>query len=145
MATDLSHAGSDTVLGDRYYSKRITIVNDHIFGTILDRDPETGDCLVELDENLGKRHCKAAEMLLIPKRATGCPYCSIAENDDSSNPMLLCDGCDVEIHATCRPGHETEKIPQGKWFCTLCVRDFNLGVDSQTEVFCAYSQEFSKQ
>jgi len=36
-----------------------------------------------------------------------------------SDPVLLCDGCDAEVHLRCAEG--ITEVPEGEWYCTLCT------------------------
>lgn len=58
--------------------------------------------------------------------------CAICESTDGdpSDPIVLCDGCDLMVHTTCY-GHPftTNGVPEGDWFCDQCLA-------SKSEVSC---------
>mmetsp|Transcript_22941 Transcript_22941/g.48531 ORF Transcript_22941/g.48531 Transcript_22941/m.48531 type:complete len:534 (+) Transcript_22941:3-1604(+) len=47
---------------------------------------------------------------------SGCGVCGF--DDDHAN-LLLCEGCDTEIHTYCL-NPPLEKVPEGDWFCDTC-------------------------
>lgn len=50
--------------------------------------------------------------------------CAVCESTDGdpSDPIVLCDGCDLMVHTTCY-GHPFTKngVPEGDWFCDQCL------------------------
>ncbi|KAL3849346.1 hypothetical protein ACJIZ3_011228 [Penstemon smallii] len=49
--------------------------------------------------------------------------CSVCQSTDGdpTDPIVLCDGCDLMAHATCYGHPFTNGIPQGDWFCDQCL------------------------
>jgi hypothetical protein len=57
------------------------------------------------------------------------PCAACGERDwDEENPILLCDGCDTPIHRHCQ---DLGKIPEGDWFCDVCV--YRMSVASSAD------------
>ncbi|KAJ4981877.1 hypothetical protein NE237_032714 [Protea cynaroides] len=48
-----------------------------------------------------------------------CDICQSTDGDPS-DPIVLCDGCDLMVHATCYGKPLIQGIPEGDWFCTRC-------------------------
>lgn len=49
--------------------------------------------------------------------------CAICESTDGdpTDPIVLCDGCDLMVHTTCYGNPFTKGIPEGDWFCAQCL------------------------
>ncbi|XP_019153981.1 PREDICTED: protein Jade-1 [Ipomoea nil] len=49
--------------------------------------------------------------------------CAICESTDGdpSDPIVLCDGCDLMVHTTCYGHPFTNGVPEGDWFCAHCL------------------------
>ncbi|KAH6764173.1 RING/FYVE/PHD zinc finger superfamily protein [Perilla frutescens var. hirtella] len=49
--------------------------------------------------------------------------CAVCESTDGdpTDPIVLCDGCDLMVHATCYGHPFTKGIPEGDWFCAQCL------------------------
>ena len=50
--------------------------------------------------------------------AGSCAVCLATTISDAANEVLLCDGCDSEVHLRCAGVHE---VPEGDWYCVHCV------------------------
>ncbi|XP_043699247.1 protein Jade-1 [Telopea speciosissima] len=48
-----------------------------------------------------------------------CDIC-LSTDGDPSDPIVLCDGCDLMVHATCYGKPLIQGIPEGEWFCAKC-------------------------
>ncbi|CAN6457361.1 unnamed protein product [Victoria cruziana] len=48
-----------------------------------------------------------------------CDVCKSTDGDPS-DPIVLCDGCDVMVHASCYGDPLVRAIPGGDWFCAKC-------------------------
>ncbi|KAF3793398.1 NuA3 HAT complex component [Nymphaea thermarum] len=48
-----------------------------------------------------------------------CDVCKSTDGDPS-DPIVLCDGCDVMVHASCYGDPLVRAIPEGDWFCAKC-------------------------
>ncbi|XP_051151826.1 uncharacterized protein LOC127265852 [Andrographis paniculata] len=48
-----------------------------------------------------------------------CAVCGSTDGDPT-DPIVLCDGCDLMVHSTCYGTPLTQGIPQGDWFCAKC-------------------------
>ncbi|XP_072019979.1 LOW QUALITY PROTEIN: bromodomain adjacent to zinc finger domain protein 2B-like [Amphiura filiformis] len=47
-------------------------------------------------------------------------FCQLCRKGDNEALLLLCDGCDKGFHTYCfKP--KMEKIPEGDWYCSVCV------------------------
>ena len=53
-------------------------------------------------------------------KLTRCNKCKGLERaeDEASNPMLMCDGCDTTCHLQC---DGLKSVPEGDWFCGQCL------------------------
>ena len=53
-------------------------------------------------------------------KLTRCNKCKGLEKaeDEASNPMLMCDGCDTTCHLQC---DGLKSVPEGDWFCGECL------------------------
>lgn len=58
-----------------------------------------------------------AERAELESMAT-CSKCLKREQEDDAHPMLMCDGCDLEIHLSCAG---LENVPEGDWLCQNCM------------------------
>ncbi|CAH9090997.1 unnamed protein product [Cuscuta epithymum] len=49
--------------------------------------------------------------------------CAVCESTDGdpSDPIVLCDGCDLMVHTTCYGHPLTKGVPEGDWFCAKCM------------------------
>ncbi|KAG8364828.1 hypothetical protein BUALT_Bualt18G0039200 [Buddleja alternifolia] len=61
-----------------------------------------------------------------------CAVCQSTDGDPT-DPIVLCDGCDLMVHTTCYGHPFTEGIPEGDWFCAQCLAK-NIG--QKAEVCC---------
>ncbi|KAK4255976.1 hypothetical protein QN277_008899 [Acacia crassicarpa] len=48
-----------------------------------------------------------------------CAVCQSTDGDPS-DPIVLCDGCDLMVHASCYGNPLVKGIPVGDWFCEKC-------------------------
>ncbi|KAM6584986.1 hypothetical protein CsatB_011988 [Cannabis sativa] len=48
-----------------------------------------------------------------------CAVCQSTDGDPS-DPIVLCDGCDLMVHASCYGDPLVKGIPDGDWFCSQC-------------------------
>ncbi|MCL7039605.1 hypothetical protein MKW94_025135 [Papaver nudicaule] len=48
-----------------------------------------------------------------------CDVCKSTDGDPS-DPIVLCDGCDLMVHSTCYGNPLIQSIPEGDWFCCTC-------------------------
>lgn len=48
-----------------------------------------------------------------------CAVCQSTDGDPS-DPIVLCDGCDLMVHVSCYGSPLTQGIPDGDWFCAQC-------------------------
>lgn len=48
-----------------------------------------------------------------------CAICQSTDGDPT-DPIVLCDGCDVMVHVTCYGSPLIHEIPSGDWFCARC-------------------------
>lgn len=48
--------------------------------------------------------------------------CDVCRSADAkpSDPIVLCDGCDIPVHADCYGNPLSHEIPEGDWFCAQC-------------------------
>ncbi|KAF8409169.1 hypothetical protein HHK36_005243 [Tetracentron sinense] len=53
--------------------------------------------------------------------------CNICQSTDGdpSDPIVLCDGCDLMVHTTCYGNPLIRGIPEGDWFCSRCLVSSN--------------------
>lgn len=49
-----------------------------------------------------------------------CAICQSTDGDPS-DPIVLCDGCDIMVHASCYGNPLVKGIPEGDWFCAQCL------------------------
>jgi NuA3 HAT complex component NTO1 len=49
-----------------------------------------------------------------------CAICQSTDGDPT-DPIVLCDGCDLMVHATCYGNPLVKGIPEGDWFCFQCL------------------------
>ncbi|XP_057966877.1 uncharacterized protein LOC131157043 [Malania oleifera] len=49
-----------------------------------------------------------------------CAVCQSTDGDPS-DPIVLCDGCDLMVHAICYGDPLVKGIPEGDWFCSQCL------------------------
>lgn len=49
-----------------------------------------------------------------------CAICQSTDGDPS-DPIVLCDGCDLMVHASCYGNPLVKSIPEGDWFCAQCL------------------------
>ncbi|KAL0328391.1 UNVERIFIED_CONTAM: Peregrin [Sesamum calycinum] len=49
-----------------------------------------------------------------------CAVCDSTDGDPT-DPIVLCDGCDLMVHTTCYGHPFTKGIPEGDWFCAQCL------------------------
>ncbi|PON69809.1 Methyltransferase [Parasponia andersonii] len=49
--------------------------------------------------------------------------CAVCQSTDGepSDPIVLCDGCDLMVHASCYGDPLVKGIPNGDWFCAQCM------------------------
>lgn len=53
-----------------------------------------------------------------------CAVCASTDGDPS-DPIVFCDGCDLMVHASCYGNPLAQAIPDGDWFCSLCIAKKN--------------------
>ncbi|XP_039143636.1 protein Jade-1 [Dioscorea cayenensis subsp. rotundata] len=48
--------------------------------------------------------------------------CSVCQSTDGEplNPIVICDGCELMVHASCYGNPLLKSIPEGDWFCMQC-------------------------
>ncbi|KAJ0960760.1 hypothetical protein J5N97_001360 [Dioscorea zingiberensis] len=48
--------------------------------------------------------------------------CSVCQSTDGEpqNPIVICDGCELMVHASCYGNPLLKSIPDGDWFCLQC-------------------------
>ncbi|CAA3015534.1 Jade-1 [Olea europaea subsp. europaea] len=51
-----------------------------------------------------------------------CAICDSTDGDPT-DPIVLCDGCDLMIHTTCYGHPFTKGVPEGDWFCAQCLKN----------------------
>ncbi|KAK6230823.1 hypothetical protein QUC31_002341 [Theobroma cacao] len=49
-----------------------------------------------------------------------CDICKSTDGDPT-DPIVFCDGCDLMVHSTCYGNPLIKGIPEGDWFCDLCL------------------------
>lgn len=51
-----------------------------------------------------------------------CAVCNSTDGDPT-DPIVLCDGCDLMVHAKCygNPLNKANGIPEGEWYCAQCL------------------------
>ncbi|KAK0601837.1 hypothetical protein LWI29_027869 [Acer saccharum] len=49
-----------------------------------------------------------------------CAVCQSTDGDQT-DPIVLCDGCDLMVHTTCYGNPIVKGIPEGDWFCAKCL------------------------
>ncbi|GMJ13824.1 hypothetical protein like AT3G14740 [Hibiscus trionum] len=49
-----------------------------------------------------------------------CDICKSTDGDPK-DPIVFCDGCDLMVHSTCYGNPLIKQIPEGDWFCNLCL------------------------
>ncbi|XVE63286.1 hypothetical protein DITRI_Ditri07aG0007600 [Diplodiscus trichospermus] len=49
-----------------------------------------------------------------------CDICKSTDGDPT-DPIVFCDGCDLMVHSTCYGNPLIKEIPEGDWFCDLCL------------------------
>ncbi|XP_022718056.1 protein Jade-1 [Durio zibethinus] len=49
-----------------------------------------------------------------------CDICKSTDGDPT-DPIVFCDGCDLMVHSTCYGNPLIKEIPEGDWFCNLCL------------------------
>lgn len=62
-----------------------------------------------------------------------CSKCLQQERPEDSDPMLMCDGCDLDVHLSCIG---LNKVPKGDWLCGNCLEilEARRGFDEQSTV-----------
>ncbi|KAK5833903.1 hypothetical protein PVK06_017769 [Gossypium arboreum] len=53
-----------------------------------------------------------------------CDICKSTDGDPK-DPIVFCDGCDLMVHSTCYGNPLIKEIPEGDWFCSLCLEKPN--------------------
>ncbi|KAL8140260.1 hypothetical protein V2J09_006281 [Rumex salicifolius] len=58
----------------------------------------------------------------IPEEDDGivCAVCGSTDGDPS-DPIVLCDGCELMVHASCYGNPLIQGVPEGDWFCARCL------------------------
>lgn len=57
--------------------------------------------------------------------------CLVCRKGDNDEYLLLCDACDRGCHMFClRP--KMTKVPDGDWYCPICVAKVNPITDTHT-------------
>ncbi|XP_010272664.1 PREDICTED: protein Jade-1 [Nelumbo nucifera] len=64
-----------------------------------------------------------------------CDVCQSTDGDPS-DPIVLCDGCDVMVHATCYGDPLIRGIPEGDWFCARCQASSRSRKVKANDDFC---------
>jgi hypothetical protein len=62
-----------------------------------------------------------------------CVCCVPDEYTDPDDPVLICEGCEINVHQSCY-GMAGRALPEGDWYCELCRAGLAavLGVDRVT-------------
>ncbi|XP_061355704.1 uncharacterized protein LOC133300209 [Gastrolobium bilobum] len=63
-----------------------------------------------------------------------CCVCQSTDGDPA-DPIVLCDGCDVMVHASCYGNPLSKGVPDGDWFCERCR--FSEGEEKGDFVCCS--------
>lgn len=99
-----------------WLNRRVSIIKEERIGTVVRILNKR--LYVKLDDGVTEMEKKVEELFLLKKRPPGCAICSSSKN---LNEILLCDGCDAEMHMKCLTPPIT-RVPKGKWFCPDCVQ-----------------------
>ncbi|KAJ7981905.1 histone-lysine N-methyltransferase ATX1 [Quillaja saponaria] len=63
-----------------------------------------------------------------------CAICRSTDGDPT-DPIVLCDGCDLMVHATCYGSPLVKGIPEGDWFCNQCLVLASSKTESKGKTF----------
>ncbi|MCD7449008.1 hypothetical protein HAX54_048091 [Datura stramonium] len=69
-----------------------------------------------------------------------CAICNSTDGDPS-DPIVLCDGCDLMVHTTCYGHPFTEGIPEGDWFCAQCLASKSSETETPKSFTCCLCPE----
>ncbi|KAI3949836.1 hypothetical protein MKW92_024493 [Papaver armeniacum] len=64
-----------------------------------------------------------------------CDVCKSTDGDPS-DPIVLCDGCDLMVHSTCYGNPLIEGIPEGDWFCCTCQASIDNEKKEKSNLDC---------
>lgn len=79
------------------------------------------------EENSGSKNPETSE-----DDGIVCAICQSTDGDPT-DPIVLCDGCDLMVHASCYGHPFTNGIPDGDWFCAQCTESKST---SKTALSC---------
>lgn len=72
---------------------------------------------------------------------SGCQACGF--DDDHAN-LLLCEGCETELHTYCLDP-PLEKVPEGDWFCDLCSKRIRKAETKLGKLICKVPSEMMER
>ncbi|KAK6946588.1 hypothetical protein RJ641_000061 [Dillenia turbinata] len=61
-----------------------------------------------------------------------CAICDSTDGDPS-DPIVLCDGCELMAHTTC---YGIKNLPEDDWFCSQCLFSNEIGKNKKTPSCC---------
>ncbi|KAE8692239.1 Senescence-related protein 1 [Hibiscus syriacus] len=64
-----------------------------------------------------------------------CDICKSTDGDPK-DPIVFCDGCDLMVHSTCYGNPLIRQIPEGDWFCNLCLASKSDKTDEDRPFSC---------
>jgi len=106
----------------KYLKQRVSVFREGIVGSVV-AAPASGNLKIDLDDGKTSITRPYTAVRVIPERPPGCSVCHQSSDVET---ILLCDGCDLEMHMGChKPPIKT--VPAGKWFCPQCREDQQLG------------------
>ena len=109
-------------VASEYLNRRVSVFREGIVGTVV-AAPASGNLQIDLDDGKTKISRMHTSVRVIEPRPPGCAVCG---KSDQVASILLCDGCDLEMHMGCHKP-PIKVIPTGKWFCDKCREDQQLG------------------
>lgn len=64
--------------------------------------------------------------------------CAVCESTDGepSDPIVICDGCDLMVHVSCYGNPLTKEIPEGDWFCAQCSDSDSKSCENDKSFSC---------
>ncbi|KAL8505676.1 hypothetical protein ACS0TY_016780 [Phlomoides rotata] len=116
----------------------LDISNQEIPSAKLQKSPEIHTQSEEIDNGGEQSRSKNPETTEISVNEDGdddgvvCAVCQSTDGD-STDPIVLCDGCDLMVHTSCYGHPLTGGIPDGDWFCTQCIESKSA---LKTEISC---------
>ncbi|KAL8516006.1 hypothetical protein ACS0TY_014615 [Phlomoides rotata] len=90
--------------------------------------------ILKLTGNLDKKNRSNLKKLSDPEISVNEDdgiVCTVCESTDGNptDPIVLCDGSDLMVHASCYGHPLTTGIPDGDWFCAQCI-------ESNSQISC---------